>query len=177
MEKAEAASSPEGAMGAWAIPALATVMPQKNCSTIIFLSFHQRSHWELQPSTWPFQIVNIRFASVVHMRWVELLGTAILIPTETQQRGEMDVFAAGGKAHWTQKGSSASSQPWDEHPYAPRLVKNQQAQPHLSFLFLTKSQVLKASQDSQLPTPGICWPSRQITQLSWWTVLERWSAT
>lgn len=135
MEKAEAASSPQGAMSAWPTPALATVMPQKNCSTVIFLSFHQRSHWELQPSTWPFQTVNIRFASVVHIQWVELLGTAILIPTETQQRGEMDVFAVGGKAHWAQKGSALRWAPLCSLP-----CQNQQPQPHLSFLFLTKSQ-------------------------------------
>lgn len=34
---------------------------------------------------WPFQTDNISFVSVVHMQWVELLDTAILIPPGTQQ--------------------------------------------------------------------------------------------
>lgn len=176
-EKAEAASVPQGATGARATPVLATVVPQKKLFYYDFLIF---------PSNESLRVATIytAFSDRQHQicqRSAHAMGGITWHSHPNSHRNTAKrwngCFCCRMQGTLNSEGLISLLSALRRAPLRSCPAQNQQAQPHLSFLFLTKSWALRAPQDSQLPTPGMCWLLRQIMQLSWWTVLERWSAT
>lgn len=183
-EKAEAASVPQGATGARATPVLATVVPQKKLFYYDFLIF---------PSNESLRVATIytAFSDRQHQicqRSTHAMGGITWHSHPNSHRNTAKrwhgCFCCRMQGTLNSEGLISLLSALRRAPLRSCPAQNQQAQPHLSFLFLT---LPKAEHWEHHRTPSCqpqaragywgksCWSSTH--QLSWWTVLERWSAT
>lgn len=149
-------------LGAWSTPTLKIAVPQRNHFTITFLSFLQISHWWLSTFMWHFRHGLHQPSICTGWNCFYWNGTAILVPTEIQQRKKAGTCCCA-------EGSADSSQPSRKAPlhslHCPDMFR--------WFCFPTKNWTGSALWDSQLPKQRHMHPSRQVILFNWQVHLER----